>query len=81
MFKAFNQLLPKNLQKYFVKTLDHGYDMKNKDNFYQKFARTKKKQLCISISGVKIWNSINGDQKHIKTLVGFKKMYKNKFIS
>lgn len=76
MFKAFHEQLPQNLQNYFVRTRNHDYDMKNKKNFYQKFVRTRKKQLCISISGVKLWNSLSDCLKSSRNIHCFKRLYK-----
>ena len=60
MYKACHQLLPCNLQKYFtIKSNVYGIETKQKNMFYQSYVRTTKKQHCISVAGVKLWNSIN----------------------
>ena len=62
MYKAFHQLLPCNLQKYFtIKSNVYGIETKQKNMLYQSCVRTTKKQHCISVAGVKLWNSINNN--------------------
>ena len=59
MYKAFHQLLPCYLQKYFtIKSNEYGIETKT-HMFYQSYVRTTKIQHCISVAGVKLWNSIN----------------------
>ena len=81
MFKAYNSLLPPNLQKKFLLDSNHRYHTKNKYNFKQYRVRTKKKQLSISTAGVKLWNSLDDTLKNCKTIAYFKKMYKMKLVS
>ncbi len=56
MFKAKNRVLPENLLKLFVFTSEDGNHRRRFD-FKHQVARTTLKQMCISVVGVKIWNS------------------------
>ena len=65
MYNAFHQQLPYNLQKYFaIKSNEYGIETKQRNMFYQSFVRTTKKQHCISVAGVKLWNSINNNLRN-----------------
>ena len=60
MHKAFHHLLPCNSQKYFtIKSNEYGIETKQKNMFHQSYVRTTKKQHCISVARVKLWNGIN----------------------
>ena len=65
MHKAFHQILPCNLQKYFtIKSNEYGIETKQKNMFYQSYVRTTNKQHCIYVLGVKLWNSINNNLRN-----------------
>ena len=82
MYKAFHQLLPCNLQKYFtIKSNVYGIETKQKNMLYQSYVRTTKKQHCISVAGVKLWNSINNDLRNSYSVLMFKKIYKNYMLN
>ena len=81
MFKAYHKLLPNTLQNFFTLASYDRYNIRQKNNFKQKYVRTKKKQLCISTSGVKLWNSLDDSIKQCKTLSLFKTRYKQKLLS
>ena len=80
MYKAYHKLLPANLQRYFSVSTNI-YNTKQCGNSKQKRVRTKKKQLCISYSGVSVWNSINKNFRDCISLYSFKKKYKQYLIS
>ena len=75
MFKAKNRVLPGNLQKLFVFTSEDENHRRRFD-FKHQVARTTLKQMCISVVGVKIWNSQLQDLKGCTDIYRFKKMYK-----
>ncbi len=62
MFKARNRLLPESLQRLF-KSRSNEEDHRWKFNFKSSLARTTLKQMCISVYGVKLWNSLGSDMK------------------
>ena len=80
MFKAYHMLLPQTLQNYFSLNRNDRYNTRQTCNFQQKFVRTRQKQLCISYSGVKLWNSLDDTLKNCKTIDLFKKKYKNSLL-
>ena len=81
MYKAFSQTLPSNLQSYFSFVTSTRYSTKRVNNFKQNYVRTRKRQLCISTAGVKLWNSFTEELKYSKSLNQFKKMYKQYLLS
>ena len=82
MYKAFHQLLPCNLQKYFtIKSNVYGIETKQKNMLYQSYVRTTKKQHCISVAGVKLWNSINNNLRNSYSVLMVKKKIKNYMIN
>ena len=62
MFKVKQNVVPPNLQKYFT-TVSKSHNISTRSNTQGLFAvsscRTKAKSFNISISGVKLWNSIS----------------------
>ena len=82
MYKAFHKLLPCNLQKYFtIKSNVYGIETKQKNMFYQSYVRTTKKQHCISVAGVKLWNSLNNNLRNSHSVQMFLKKYKNYMLN
>uniref|UniRef100_A0A672HNL4 Reverse transcriptase domain-containing protein n=1 Tax=Salarias fasciatus TaxID=181472 RepID=A0A672HNL4_SALFA len=57
MYKASNNLLPGNIQKMF-RDREGGYDLRGKFKFKQPTVYTTLKSMCISVCGVKLWNSL-----------------------
>ena len=77
MYKADKKTLPKNLQTLFLdNTVNMNYNMRNKRKYYQKYVRTKQKQMCLSVHGVKLWNSLDSEIRQNKTIYSFKAKYK-----
>ena len=58
LFKAKRGLLPRNIQFLFTLNTNEKYCKRQCDYFKVKFARTSIKSSCVSISGVKLWNSL-----------------------
>ena len=54
MYKAKNKLLPANIQHLFDTKEDLNYNLRGKNKFSAKYARTKTKTMCVSVVGVKI---------------------------
>uniref|UniRef100_A0A8C6MEW6 Reverse transcriptase domain-containing protein n=1 Tax=Nothobranchius furzeri TaxID=105023 RepID=A0A8C6MEW6_NOTFU len=79
MFKARNNLLPTNLQRFFV-LIPKNDKSRKKPEFKRIFVRTTLKQMCISIYGVKLWNNLDDELKKCTTTDQFKKMYKDKML-
>ena len=75
MFKARNKLLPANILNMFSDR-EGGYDLRWELNFKQATVQTTQKSMCISICGVKIWNSLTEEIKHSKNISQFKKILK-----
>ena len=77
MFKAKSKVLPTNLQKMFTIIENEG---RRKGQFKHQFARTTLKQMCTSVVGVKLWNSLHNELKHCKNIFQLKKEFKEKTI-
>lgn len=75
MYKAHQQILPVNLQKRFMKR-ESTYNLRGTEIFSQPEYRTKPKERCISVQGVKIWNNLANEIKLTKSLHIFKKTVK-----
>ena len=80
MFKAYHNVLPDSLQKMFTLRVQI-YDTRQKCTFTVHRAHTNVKSMCISIYGVKLWNSLHTDLTNSRSLQVFKKMYKLRIIS
>lgn len=75
MFKAKNKVLPTNLQKMFTLIENEG---RRKGHFRHQFARTTLKQMCTSVVGVKLWNTLQNELKQCKNIFQLKKVFKEK---
>ena len=80
MFKAYHNVLPDSLQKMFNLRVQI-YDTRQKCTFTVHRAHTNVTSMCISIYGVKLWNSLHTDLTNSRSLQVFKNMYKLHIIS
>ena len=62
MYKANKNLLPKNIQNLFVYKYGQVHTTQT-ENFQLFDVRTTKKQMCITIGGPKLWNSLKTNPK------------------
>ena len=79
MFKAYNMLLPKNIQSLFrKKTHTEGQiETRHINNFHLPRARTTLKSMSITVYGVKLWNTLSQNIiNESKTLHKFKENIK-----
>ena len=76
MYKASNKLLPYNIQSLFCMESTNNYNLRQNSNFKKKHCRTTKKAMCLSITGVKLWNSFEKRICRAKSIFLFKKLYK-----
>ena len=56
-FKAKNKLLPHNLQQFFATKYDSMHVTCQSKKIKYEYARTTLKYMCMSVYGVKLWNS------------------------
>jgi len=72
MHSFLYNFLPENFENYF-QTVSNHYDHYTrfiaKNNFYLKRTNTRCGQQCFSYSGVKIWNKISINLKHLNTFL------------
>ena len=54
-----------------IKCNEYGFEVKQKNMFYQSYVCTTKKQHCISVAGVKLWTSINNNLKNSYSVLRF----------
>ena len=80
MFRAYHNELPGSLQKMFNLHVQK-YDTRHKYTCSVHRAHTNIKSMCISIYGVKLWNSLHTNVTDCKSLQVFKNMYKLHIIS
>jgi hypothetical protein len=81
MYKAYYKMLPFNLQILFANNAASSYNTRRKDNFQQNYVRTTKKQMCLSSSGVILWNSLDPNLKLSTNLGIFKRCIKADLLS
>ena len=77
MFKAKHSQLPHGLQILFIV---NPRNSRREHDFKSIFARTTLKQQCISVTGVKLWNSQNKYLKSCTSMFVFKQAYKKKLL-
>lgn len=75
MYKAWNNQLPKNIQRLF-KYQDGTYQLRGKNKFKIIRLRTTRKTFCISFCGVTLWNGIGEEIKKCRNILQFKAKYK-----
>ena len=55
MFKVYNNLLPENIQIFFLKNVNCHYIARSHDKFSYQYARTNLKSKSVSVIDVKVW--------------------------
>ena len=81
MYKAFNNLLPQNLQCIFsnVKNV-HDYSTRQKHNLYKTSVRTNVKNMTFSKIGINLWNQLDDHIKLCYNIHLFKKKLKQLYV-
>ena len=79
MFKAFHNLLPVNVQQLFS-IYESVYTTRQNCHFKHYNSRTTLKGMCISITGVKLWNSLDNSLKNCRNVHLFNKYYTNRLL-
>ena len=79
MYKATAGVLPPNIQKLFS-VRESNYNLRGTLHLIVRPVRTVRKSFCISVSGVRLWNSLADELKWCDTLKKFKVMLKKKTI-
>ena len=80
LFKAFHYFLPINVQQLF-RIYESVYSTRHKCKFIQNHARTSLKSMCISVKGVKLWNSLDSSLISCRNIHKFKKQYTDKILN
>ena len=78
MYRAYSFSLPDNIQKCF--SLDVTYQTRCEKRFKNSFVRTNLKAMCLSIKGIKLWNSLDNNLKSCSNINTFKKELKLTYI-
>ena len=81
MYKAWNGMLPINVQRLFKVNKDNKYPTRKCLAFKVNYSKSSLKTNCISIIEVKVWNILNYDIKSSKTAICFKKLLKAHYIN
>ena len=79
MFKAFHNLLSVNVQQFFS-IYESAYTTRQNCHFKHYYSRTTLKGMCISITGVKLWNSLENCLINCRNVHLFKKYYTNRLL-
>ena len=79
MFKAFHNLVLVNVQQFF-NIYESAYTTRQNCHFKHYYSRTTLKGMCISITGVKLWNSLDNSLKNCRNVHLFKKYYTNRLL-
>ena len=58
MYKAYNNLLPPQLQNCFKQVYVTSVLARTNNNFQVNFTRTNVKAMCVSNRGIKLWNNL-----------------------
>ena len=79
MFKAFHNVLPVNVQQFFS-IYESAYTTRQNCNFKHLYSRTTLKGMCIYITGVQLWNSLDNSLANCRNVHLFKKYYTNRLL-
>ena len=74
MFKAYRYILPINVQKLF-RIHESRYSSRHECKFKQIYVRTNLNSICISVTGAKLWNTLDNSMISCKNIHHFKKCY------
>ena len=80
MFNIFHGTLPIQLQMRFTK-YSSVYSTRQTKSFVMVQVRTNLKAMCLSVHGVKLWNTLPDDIKNCTSVNIFKKCIKKHFLS
>ena len=80
MFKAYRYMLPMNVQKIF-RIHESRYSSRHKCKFKQIYVRTNFKSMCISVTGVKLWKSLDNSLISYTNVYHFKKRYIDRLLN
>ena len=83
MFKAYCYILPMNVQ-FFFKIHESRYSSRHKCKFKQICVRTNLKSMCISVTELKLWNSLDNSliiPGSCKNVHHFKKCYTYRLLN
>ena len=80
MFKAYRYILPMNAQQLF-RIHESRYSSRHKCKFKQIHVRTNLKSMCISVTGVKLWNTLDNSLISCKNVHHFKKCYTDRLLN
>lgn len=75
LYKAYYKKLPENLQKLFT-TRERVHNLRGSAQFVLPKVRTTRKSFCMSVCGIKLWNSLDESIKHSRNVHRFKVMFK-----
>ena len=78
MFKAYNNMLPVNLQKLCV-SVEPIRRTRHVNMFQRRYIRTELKSMSLSICGVKLWNGLESKLKSCNVQV-FNTCFKEKCV-
>ena len=78
VFKANNSMLSPNLQNLFIKSNNvHSHFTRSSNNFHQKYVKTSLKSFCISVNGIKCWNSLPTKLRCCSRIREFRNVFKS----
>ena len=80
MFKAYRYILPMNVHKLF-RIHESLYSSRHKCKFKQIYVRTNLKNMCIFVTGVKLWNTLDNSLISCKNIYHFKKCYTDRLLN
>ena len=81
MYKVYTKSLPRNLlEKFEIKNKNRFYNLRSSQAFNLKFVRTTQKQMCLSVCGLKLWNSLSEETLKCKSIQSFKSKYKSMLL-
>ena len=80
MFNLFHGILPIQLQRRFTQ-YSSVHSTRQNNSFVMVQVRTNIKAMCLSVYGVKLWNTLLGDTKNYTSVNIFKKCLKTYSLS
>ncbi len=72
--------MPENIQKMFS-VREESYNLRGHNYFKTVTVRTVRRNFCISVFGVRLWNNLNVELRECPNIKLFKKRYKEMIFS
>ena len=80
VFKASRNILPPTIQGQFTERNSEGYNLRGSGKLIPPAIRTTRRSMCVSVCGVRLWNSLGSSLKQSSHIHQFKAKFKEMLL-